>query len=120
MDNNKIRAEQIAFSVSDPDRFQLLKKLADSITKATPVDTRFKKPKKNCSKCYGRGYIGFLNGQKNVPIPCLCVFVKQPMGLVKDAPKRQDWKCSKCGKKVDPGPNWTDGVLYCSLQCSDM
>lgn len=30
-----------------------------------------------------------------------------------------EWTCQKCGKVVDPGPDWTGGSLWCSLECSD-
>ena len=36
------------------------------------------KPKKNCKKCYERGYIGFETGTK-VPIPCDCIFPKKTL-----------------------------------------
>lgn len=32
---------------------------------------------------------------------------------------RKTWHCQKCGKVVDPGPEWTGGSLWCSLECSD-
>jgi hypothetical protein len=31
-----------------------------------------KPPKKNCKKCYGRGHIGWIDGDKAKPYPCMC------------------------------------------------
>lgn len=36
-------------------------------------DTVNLKPKKGCSKCYGTGRVGFLNGDKKQAIPCKCI-----------------------------------------------
>lgn len=31
-----------------------------------------KPPKKKCKKCYGRGHIGYIDGDKSQPYPCMC------------------------------------------------
>lgn len=31
-----------------------------------------KAPKKNCKKCYGRGHLGWIDGDKEKPYPCMC------------------------------------------------
>lgn len=31
-----------------------------------------KPPKQKCKKCYGRGHIGFIDGDKEKPYPCMC------------------------------------------------
>ncbi len=78
-----IRPRQITLAITDPEKFNLLKKYAQEIKKAETKDKRFKPPKKNCKHCYGRGFIGYLNGIKNLPVPCRCVFVVKPMGIPK-------------------------------------
>jgi hypothetical protein len=77
---NNVRVTQIALATTDPNKFQLLKTLAEGIKKAQSVDKRFKPAKKSCTKCYGRGFVGYLNGLKNLPVPCRCTFVKQYPG----------------------------------------
>ncbi len=65
----------IAFKLSDEDRMALLKKISKTVNKAT-----FKPAKKNCRHCYGRGFVGYLNGIKTLPVPCRCTFVKPVLG----------------------------------------
>lgn len=66
---------QIALKLSDEDRLALLKKISKTVNKKS-----FKMPKKNCRSCYGRGFIGYLNGIKSLPVPCRCTFVKPVLG----------------------------------------
>jgi len=73
-----VREKQIAFYVSDPEKFALLKKIANSVNKRST-----KEPKKNCKHCKGRGFIGYLNGLKSSKVPCRCVFVKPILGIRK-------------------------------------
>lgn len=73
-----IRHQQIALAFSDPEKFGLLKKIAANVNKKT-----YKEPKKNCKHCYGRGFIGYLNGLKSLPVPCRCVYVRPIMGMRK-------------------------------------
>ncbi len=61
----------IASKLSDEDRMALLRKLSKSIKKNS-----FRLPRKSCKHCFGRGFIGFLNGLKSLPVPCRCTFVK--------------------------------------------
>ena len=65
----------IVLKLSDEDRMALLKKLSKAVQKKS-----FKLPKKNCRHCYGRGFVGFLNGVKSLPVPCRCTFVKPQLG----------------------------------------
>lgn len=44
------------------------------------------KPKKNCKKCYERGYIGF-DSKEKTPIACTCMF---PKGTDAEAKKNKD------------------------------
>ncbi len=65
----------IASKLSDEDRMALLKRISKEVNKKS-----FKLPKKSCKHCYGRGFIGYLNGLKNLPVPCRCTFIKPQLG----------------------------------------
>lgn len=68
-----VRINQIALQGVEPGKLGLLRALAKKINEKTQK----RKPKKNCRHCYGRGYIGFLNGIKGLPVSCRCVFVRK-------------------------------------------
>lgn len=66
----------LALKLSDDgSRLGLLKKISAEVNKKS-----FKVAKKNCKHCYGRGFVGYLNGLKSLPVPCRCTFVKPVMG----------------------------------------
>jgi len=66
----KARIEQIALQGVEPNKLDLLR----SISKKINQKTEKPKPKKNCKYCYGRGFVGYLNGVKSIPVPCRCVY----------------------------------------------
>lgn len=45
--------------------------IIERTAKIAGLETR--KPKSNCKKCFGRGYIGF-EVKTNVPIACKCIY----------------------------------------------
>lgn len=80
---DNIRPRQITLAITDPEKFNLLKKYAQELKKAETKDMRFKKPKPNCKHCYGRGHVGYFDINHKVPVPCRCVYVVKPMGIQK-------------------------------------
>jgi hypothetical protein len=67
------------YTVSGAEAEQLLareKALAAGINPDTglPIGLKVvsKPPKKNCKKCYGRGHIGWIDGDLGKPYPCVC------------------------------------------------
>jgi hypothetical protein len=70
-----VAIKQLALKLSDEDRLALLKRISREVNKKS-----FKLPKKNCRHCYGRGFIGYLNGLKHLPVPCRCTFIKPVVG----------------------------------------
>lgn len=46
-----------------------------------------KPPKKNCKKCYGRGHIGWIDGDMSKPYPCMCT-----IDIVLDLPEPEPEK----------------------------
>lgn len=71
MDPKKI--DYIALNGVEPKKLNLLK----AISKSVQEKTEPRKPKKNCGHCYGRGFIGYLNGIRAIPVPCRCVKPKR-------------------------------------------
>lgn len=53
------------------------------------------KPKKNCKKCYERGYIGF-DSKEKTPITCQCMFPKS----AEDAKKKDSVPLALLPKKI--------------------
>lgn len=70
MTNQKV--DSIALRGVEPKKLDLLKALAKSVNEKTVQ----RKPKKSCRHCYGRGFIGYLNGIKALRVPCRCVLPK--------------------------------------------
>lgn len=70
-----IYADKDKGEVLDKDDIKKLKPYDVMVAAAKSLGIELNKPKKDCRKCYGRGYTGFsLNGQ---PVPCSCVFKKE-------------------------------------------
>lgn len=81
-----------------------------------------KPPKKNCKKCYGRGHIGWIDGDKDKPYPCMCTIeivldipeppkektVTQPASEGFEPPKESDITSNQiptdCTAMGDPKP----------------
>lgn len=70
MDKTKIN--YIALQGVEPKKLDLLKQISKSINEKTVL----RKSKKNCRHCYGRGFIGYLNGIKALRVQCRCVLPK--------------------------------------------
>lgn len=62
----------LSLKLSDEDRMALLKKISTHVNKKS-----FRTPRKACKNCFGRGFRGYLNGIKNLPVPCKCTFIKK-------------------------------------------
>lgn len=43
---------------------------------AEEINLPTQKPKSNCKKCHGRGYVG-INHDTQEPVPCACIFKKE-------------------------------------------
>lgn len=70
--------------------------------------------------CVSCGYVGTKERHKkptNVDCPHAADLIL-PQRITTDP--KPGWCCSTCGKKLDPGPDWTGGSLYCSYACADM
>lgn len=73
--NSQAVISPITFRLADENRLALLKNISKEVNKKS-----FKLPRKSCKHCYGRGFIGYLNGIKKLPVPCRCTFVKPNIG----------------------------------------
>jgi hypothetical protein len=67
-----------------------------------------------CSKC---GYGGMLGFHKEVT-GCVYLAALILPQRIEWPTEPAPWRCCKCQKAVDPGPDWTGGTLYCSFACS--
>ncbi len=68
-----------------------------------------KPPKKKCKKCYGRGHIGWIDGDRTQPYPCMCT-----IEIVPDVPEpfKEKTVTEPAGNGPAPvEPNITQSVM---------
>lgn len=58
-----------------------------------------KPPKPKCKKCYGRGHIGWIDGDMSKPYPCVCT-----IDVVLDEPEPEKEKTATQPASTEPMP----------------